>query len=129
MIFPVIFPPCDLPQVCRQRRIPVIFDEVFTGCWRLGAPTGGAILGLKPDIACYAKLLTAGVAPLAVTLATEEVFKAFQSHRKVRGWAEECDVICLAGYCAAVFARRVSMFPECLCAPEAVPLPWRLQDG
>ena len=21
---------------CRERKIPVIFDEVFAGCWRLG---------------------------------------------------------------------------------------------
>jgi hypothetical protein len=73
-----------IPQVCRARRIPVIFDEVFTGCWRLGAPTAGHILGVAPDIACYAKLLTAGVAPLAVTLASEEVFQAFEGSSKVR---------------------------------------------
>jgi hypothetical protein len=33
---------------------------VFTGCWRLGVASGAAILGEDPDIACYAKLLTAG---------------------------------------------------------------------
>jgi hypothetical protein len=74
-------------QVCRQRRIPVIFDEVFTGCWRLGVPTAGQLLGpaaCKPDIACYAKLLTSGAAPLAVTLTTEEVFEAFKGPSKVR---------------------------------------------
>ena len=43
-------------------RIPVIFDEVFTGLWRLGRPSAAEFLGVHPDIACYAKLLT-GDAP------------------------------------------------------------------
>lgn len=47
-----------LVEISRQRKIPVIFDEVFTGVWRLGAPSAAEILGLQPDIACYAKLLT-----------------------------------------------------------------------
>lgn len=63
--------------------MPVIYDEVFTGCWRLGPPTAGALLGEAPDIACYAKLLTGGVAPLAVTLASERVFDAFRGDTKV----------------------------------------------
>ena len=45
-------------RVCRQRKVPVIFDEVFTGIWRLGALSAAQLLGVKPDIACYAKLLT-----------------------------------------------------------------------
>lgn len=42
------------------------------------------MLGQAPDIACYAKLLTGGVAPLAVTLSTEAVFDAFKGDSKVR---------------------------------------------
>lgn len=62
---------------CRARRIPVIFDEVFSGWWRLGVQAGRDLLGVDPDIACYAKLLTGGVVPLAVTLAREDVFATF----------------------------------------------------
>ena len=47
-----------LVGVCRQQGIPVIFDEVFTGLWRLGSPSGAMLLGVEPDIACFAKLLT-----------------------------------------------------------------------
>jgi glutamate-1-semialdehyde aminotransferase len=78
------FQECFHLQVARAHRIPVIYDEVFTGGWRLGLPTAGALLGAAPDIACYAKLLTGGVAPLAVTLASEEVFDAFKGPSKVR---------------------------------------------
>ena len=69
-------------QICRDRGVPVIFDEVFTGLWRLGFPTGGSLLGVSPDVACYAKLLTGGTIPLAVTVATESVFNSFQGDSK-----------------------------------------------
>ena len=35
-----------------------MFDEVFTGLWRLGAVSAASLLGVQPDIGCYAKLLT-----------------------------------------------------------------------
>lgn len=41
------------------------------------------LLGCQPDVACFGKLLTGGVVPLAVTLATESVFEAFQGDSKV----------------------------------------------
>ena len=53
---------------CRQRRVPVVFDEVFTGIWRLGRLSAAQRLGVHPDIACYAKLLTGGSAPPGLRL-------------------------------------------------------------
>jgi dethiobiotin synthetase/adenosylmethionine--8-amino-7-oxononanoate aminotransferase len=47
-----------LAAECRRRGVPVVFDEVFTGIWRLGALSAAQRLGVQPDIACYAKLLT-----------------------------------------------------------------------
>jgi dethiobiotin synthetase/adenosylmethionine--8-amino-7-oxononanoate aminotransferase len=69
-------------EECRARKIPVIFDEVFSGWWRLGVESGRDLLGVNPDIACYAKLLTGGVVPLAVTLASEEIFDTFYDDGK-----------------------------------------------
>ena len=34
-----------LVHFCRSHAIPVVFDEVFTGCWRLGAQVGGILGG------------------------------------------------------------------------------------
>lgn len=65
--------------------MPVILDEVFTGFWRLGSPTAAHLLRIQADIACYAKLLTGGLVPLAVTLATEEVFNAFKGRLQLDG--------------------------------------------
>lgn len=65
--------------------LPVIFDEVFVGLRRLGRTTAATFLGngTRPDIACYAKILTGGVVPMAVTLATDAVFGAFWGQQKV----------------------------------------------
>jgi len=72
-----------LVSECKSRKIPVIFDEVFTGFWRLGVESASELLGCSPDIACYAKLMTGGIIPLAATLATEEVFDSFRSDSKL----------------------------------------------
>jgi adenosylmethionine-8-amino-7-oxononanoate aminotransferase len=47
-----------LAAAARRRGIPVICDEVFAGLWRLGRVSAASALGILPDIACYAKLLT-----------------------------------------------------------------------
>ncbi|KAL1921314.1 uncharacterized protein VTP21DRAFT_11030 [Calcarisporiella thermophila] len=64
------------------RGLPVVFDEVFTGFWRLGARSGADLLGEQPDIASYAKLLTGGLVPLATTLSRASIFEPFLSSAK-----------------------------------------------
>lgn len=73
-----------LVSECKKCRIPVIFDEVFTGFWRLGRESAAELLGCHPDIACYAKLMTGGLIPLAATLATDDVFQVFRGNSKLR---------------------------------------------
>ncbi|CDO77015.1 hypothetical protein BN946_scf184298.g42 [Trametes cinnabarina] len=63
--------------------LPVIFDEVFIGLYRLGLQTSSALLGTTPDISVNAKILTGGLVPLAVTLASDSVYRAFLSDSKV----------------------------------------------
>ncbi|KAM5378666.1 hypothetical protein ACJZ2D_004465 [Fusarium nematophilum] len=62
--------------------LPVIFDEVFTGLYRLGRFTAASFLGADPDIAVNAKLLTGGLVPLCTTMASESIFSAFESDDK-----------------------------------------------
>lgn len=66
-------------EVAESRRIPVIFDESTAGLHRLGIQSCREILKLSPNIAIYSKLLTGGIVPLSVTLASEEVFDAFST--------------------------------------------------
>ncbi|KXZ52356.1 hypothetical protein GPECTOR_10g990 [Gonium pectorale] len=70
-------------EVCRSRGLPVIVDEVFTGLFRAGHLSAAAALRIMPDIACYAKLLTGGLVPMAATLATGDVFRAFNGPSKL----------------------------------------------
>ena len=65
--------------------LPIIFDEVFVGLYRLGRPTSSTFLGaaVHPDIACYAKILTGGLVPMAVTLASNAIFQSFWGEQKV----------------------------------------------
>lgn len=72
-----------LVKECKSRKIPVIFDEVFSGCWRLGVQSCAEYLDCTPDIGCYSKLLTGGTIPLAVTLASSSVFESFKGHSKL----------------------------------------------
>lgn len=62
--------------------LPVVFDEVFTGLYRLGRRTSASFLGVDPDISVHAKLLTGGLIPLAVTLASQEIYDSFLSEEK-----------------------------------------------
>lgn len=71
-----------LIDAARARGLPVIFDEVFSGLWRLGLRSAAPLLGAYPDVAVYAKVLTGGLVPLAVTLASEDVFRAFEGSSK-----------------------------------------------
>jgi dethiobiotin synthetase/adenosylmethionine--8-amino-7-oxononanoate aminotransferase len=57
--------------------MPVIFDEVFTGLYRLGRFDAAGFLGTDPDIVVNAKLLTGGLLPLCTTTASEAIFEAF----------------------------------------------------
>jgi dethiobiotin synthetase/adenosylmethionine--8-amino-7-oxononanoate aminotransferase len=52
------------------------------GLNRIGMESTGSILGVHPDISVYAKVLTGGLVPLAVTLASSSIFEAFLSDKK-----------------------------------------------
>ncbi|RKF63555.1 Bifunctional dethiobiotin synthetase/7,8-diamino-pelargonic acid aminotransferase, mitochondrial [Erysiphe neolycopersici] len=62
--------------------LPVIFDEVFTGLYRLGRFSAASFLQIHPDISVHAKLLTGGLVPLSCTLASESIYQAFISDSK-----------------------------------------------
>jgi dethiobiotin synthetase/adenosylmethionine--8-amino-7-oxononanoate aminotransferase len=109
-------------EICKTKGIPVIFDEVFSGLWRLGVVSCSQLLGVSPDIGCYAKLLTGGVVPMALTLASEAVFEAFKGDEKtyalLHGHSYTAHPI---GCAAALEALRLYQDPEFnpnLCNPD-----------
>jgi adenosylmethionine-8-amino-7-oxononanoate aminotransferase len=57
----------------------LIFDEIFTGFFRIGAMFAFQEAGVAPDIVTVSKALTGGTLPLAATIASQKVFDAFWS--------------------------------------------------
>lgn len=62
--------------------LPVVFDEVFTGLYRLGRFSSASFIDSHADISVHAKLLTGGLVPLCTTLASESIFSTFASDDK-----------------------------------------------
>ncbi len=59
--------------------LSLIFDEIFTGFGRTGTMFAFEQAGVAPDIITLSKALTGGTSPLAVTIASDELFGAFLS--------------------------------------------------
>ncbi|XP_011069894.1 bifunctional dethiobiotin synthetase/7,8-diamino-pelargonic acid aminotransferase, mitochondrial [Sesamum indicum] len=100
-----------LVRECKYRKIPVIFDEVFTGFWRLGTESAAEMLYCQPDIACFAKLMTGGIIPLAVTLASDAVFEAFTGDSKLKALLHGHSYSAHAMGCAAA-VKSVKWFKD-----------------
>lgn len=67
----------QIGELCKKHDILFILDEIATGFGRLGNMIEYSAQDSSPDIVCYAKALTAGYFPLAVTLTTNNIFNAF----------------------------------------------------
>jgi len=68
-----------LRKAADQYGLTLIFDEIFTGFGRTGTMFAFEQAGVVPDIITLSKALTGGTAPLAATIASDELFEAFLS--------------------------------------------------
>jgi putrescine---pyruvate transaminase len=64
-------------QVCDRHGVLLISDEVVTGFGRTGTMFGCRTWGVKPDIMCMAKGISAGYVPLGATAVNDRVARAF----------------------------------------------------
>lgn len=75
-----MWPPELLQEVraqCDAHGVFLILDEVMTGFGRTGTFLACEQAGVAPDLLCLSKGLTAGMLPLALTWATEEIYACF----------------------------------------------------
>ena len=77
----VLLPPNDflpaLREICDEKNILLIFDEVQTGFGRTGKVFACEHWNVIPDIMCLAKSIAGGL-PMGATFAKEEVMNSFQ---------------------------------------------------
>jgi len=66
-------------ELCTAFGVLLIADEVLTGFGRCGAIFASELAGVVPDLMCLSKGITGGVLPLAATVCTEEIHRAFVS--------------------------------------------------
>lgn len=66
-----------LYNLCSDYGVFFIADEVMTGWGRTGTRFACEQAGIVPDILCLSKGLTGGYLPLAVTLCSGDIYRAF----------------------------------------------------
>uniref|UniRef100_UPI0035CB9493 adenosylmethionine--8-amino-7-oxononanoate transaminase n=1 Tax=uncultured Sphingomonas sp. TaxID=158754 RepID=UPI0035CB9493 len=74
----------EMRAICARHGVLFIADEVMTGWGRTGTLLACEQAGVVPDILCLSKGLTGGAVPLAVTMATAEIFEAHRSTDRSR---------------------------------------------
>ena len=95
----------EMARICRASGTLLIADEVVTGFGRTGTLFACEQAAVVPDIACYAKGITGGSLPLAVTMCKAEVFDAHYSYDRRRTFYHSSSYTANPIACAAALAN------------------------
>jgi adenosylmethionine-8-amino-7-oxononanoate aminotransferase len=95
----------EMRAICARHGVLFIADEVMTGWGRTGTLLACEQADVVPDILCLSKGLTGGVVPLAVTMATAEIFDAHLSADKAKMFFHSSSYTANPIACAAAVAN------------------------
>jgi adenosylmethionine-8-amino-7-oxononanoate aminotransferase len=104
----LIYPPrllAEMRAICARHGVLFIADEVMTGWGRTGTLLACEQAEIVPDILCLSKGLTGGAIPLAVTLATREIFAAHYSDDRTKQFFHSSSYTANPIACAAANAN------------------------
>ncbi|MBX3594411.1 adenosylmethionine--8-amino-7-oxononanoate transaminase [Sphingomonas sp.] len=92
-------------DICAAHGVLFIADEVMTGWGRTGALLACEWAQVVPDILCLSKGLTGGSLPLAVTMASGEIFESHRSTDRARMFFHSSSYTANPIACAAAAAN------------------------
>lgn len=95
----------EMRAICARHGVLFIADEVMTAWGRTGTLLACEQAGVVPDILCLSKGLTGGAIPLAVTMATPEIFAAHYSADRARQFFHSSSYTANPLSCAAANAN------------------------
>ncbi len=95
----------EMKRICEHYGTLFIADEVMTGFGRTGTFTACEQASISPDILCLAKGITGGSLPLAVTLATQEIFDAHFAEDRAKTFFHSSSYTANPIACAAAVAN------------------------
>jgi adenosylmethionine-8-amino-7-oxononanoate aminotransferase len=93
-----------LIQLCRDRQVITIADEVMTAFGRTGKFFASDHLQNKPDIICLSKGITGGVMPLGATSCAQFIYDAFLDDDKMKTFFHGHSYTANATACSAALA-------------------------
>lgn len=94
-----------LRELCAAHGVLFIADEVMTAWGRTGTLLACEQAGVVPDLLCLSKGLTGGSLPLAVTLATGEIFESHRSDDRAKMFFHSSSYTANPIACAAAAAN------------------------
>lgn len=94
-----------LRELCAAHGVLFIADEVMTGWGRTGTLLACEQAGVVPDLLCLSKGLTGGSLPLAVTMATAEIFASHRSADRAKMFFHSSSYTANPIACAAAAAN------------------------
>ena len=102
----------EMRAICARHSVLFIADEVMTGWGRTGTLLACDQAGVVPDILCLSKGLTGGSMPLAVTMASEDIYAAHLSSDRARMFYHSSSYTANPIACAAANANLMIWHEE-----------------